>query len=182
MQQSLEQTFNETAAAAYKAFPQQLARLVVLLVPDTDKPVYVSPEVAGQLTQSTAAIGDAVARATRYMRDRSWAAYAERDHRLAGTRVNLIALDHEKTAGFFSARYTKEMKLIFTLDHEIGHHIMRNGFPVGGVSPQEAESAADAFAMLRHIQRFGKNTDQAGNICESVAALHGVPAWSMGPP
>ena len=56
MKTSLAKTFHETAAAAHDAFPKELKTLVLLLLPASDTPVYVSPEVADQLTKSTAAV------------------------------------------------------------------------------------------------------------------------------
>ncbi len=158
MQTHLEQTFNETAAAAYEAFPQELEKLVVLLVPSSDTPVFISPQVADQLTKDTAAIKKAVTSLTTSMQIRGAAGLANRYYYLAGTRVNLIALDNKNPLGVFSRRFTKEMSLLFALDHEIGHHILKNGYPTGKVSGQLAESAASAYAALRHIQRFGTNT------------------------
>jgi hypothetical protein len=171
MQQSLAQEFNETAAAAYAAFPAQLARLAILLASDTEAPVYVSPQVAQELTKSTSAIRQAVATYAGILKAKNAAGLSERNALLAGTPVNLIALDSENIPGLFNGRFTKEMRAIFNLDHEIGHHIVRNGLPSPekGVTLHKAEAAADAFAALRHIQRFGKNTGQAGNRAENIA-------------
>ncbi len=160
MQTSLAQTFNETAAAAYAAFPRQLQRLVILMTPSSDTPVYVSPAIADQLTKNTADIKKAVEYAAQRMRDKTWTAMANKNYDLAGTSVNLIALSENPNVSV-SARCTKEMKDIFFLDHEIGHHILKNGYFSAEISRQQAEAAADAYAMLRHIQRFGKNTDHA---------------------
>jgi hypothetical protein len=171
MEQSLAQEFNDTAAAAYAAFPEQLARLVILLTPDTDTPVYVSPQVADELTKSTAEIREAVAKYTGVLKANNASGLAEYKASLAGTPVNLIALDSKNIMGIFTERFTKEMRAIFNLDHEIGHHIIRNGTPSleKGVTLHKSECAADAFAMLRHIQRYGKNTDRAGNRSENIA-------------
>lgn len=169
MQKPLAQEFNETAAAAHEAFPRDLERLVVLLVPDSDTPVYVSPQIADELTKSSDAVKAAVESIARRMRKRGVAGLANRRYNLAGTDVKLIAMSKNPT-GIFSERFTKEMRLMFTLDHEIGHHILKNGSRYRGVSAQQAERACDAFAMLRHIQRFGKNTDYAGGCAQERAA------------
>jgi len=173
MQSSLAQEFNKTATAAYRVFPKELERLTVLLVPSSDAPVYVSPTVARALTQSTAAVNDSVRELAKTMHDLNAVGVASNGYTLGGTPVNLIALqDSSEIKGLFSDRFTREMDIIFTLDHEIGHHIVKNGHPTSrffGASPHLTESAADAFAMLRHIQRFGKNTDQAGNLAQKVA-------------
>ena len=168
MEASLAQTFNETTAAAYEAFPQKLKKLVVLLTPSSDTPVYASPDVANRLSKSADALRKDVAEITEYMQAQHWVGYAGRKYNLAGTFVDLIALD-KSPEGLFSRRYTKNMLSIFNLDHEIGHHILRNGCVTAKVSEALAENAADAYAMLRHIQRFGKNTDHAGGIVENRA-------------
>jgi len=156
MQASFAQEFNETAAAAYEAFPLELARLVVVV----DKLVYISPEIAGQLTKNTSAIREALAKATSERRTRNWQGIAWGDFDLAGTPVDLIALTNKNIGGTFSRLYTKKMAAIYNLDHEIGHHIVKGGM---AYSEHLSENAADAYAMLRHIQRFGKNTGHAGN-------------------
>lgn len=197
MQHPLARIFNDTAAAAYKAFPQQLARLVVLVVPDAEMPVYISPQVAEELTRSISPLGRALKKLTgktpsplqalellagadpqtalkrsirkieRRMRADHASGYAQRNYKVAGLPVNLIGLHSENILGIFSGRYTKEMQAVFTLDHEIGHLVLRNGF---ASDAHKAESAAEAFAMLRHIQRYGKDTDQLGDMAGRVAA------------
>lgn len=160
MKQSLARIFNQTAAAAYEAFPEQLQRLTVLLVPDADTPVYVSPQIAERLTQNIAGVKYAVKNIENYMSDHRALGVANRHYPMAGTVVNLIALDQRHTPSVISRRCTKEMQAVYVLDHEIGHHIVRNGF---SLNDHTAESAADAFAMLRHIQRYGKGTRFAKN-------------------
>jgi len=172
MQESLTKTFNKTAAAAYKAFPRELSHLVILLVPSSDTPVFVSPAIADKLTKDTAEIKKYVEKLAKKMVAMNAAGLASKYEYLADTRINLIALvDDKNIRGIFSERYTKEMRVIFNLDHEIGHHILKNGY---SLSPdrsarQLAEGVSDAYAMLRHIQRFGNNTDHAGFYGESRA-------------
>jgi hypothetical protein len=171
MQSSLMQTFNETAAAAYEAFPRELERLVVLLVPSSDTPVYVSPKIADQLTGSTEAIKAAVEERTCYLENNSAAGVANRKYKPGETFVSMITLNGEDLIGNYTQKFTEEMYVIFNLDHEIGHLILRNGSRALDASPQCAESACDAYAMLRHIQRFGKDTDHAGYRGEQNAAV-----------
>jgi hypothetical protein len=168
-QQSLAHIFHATAAAAHEEFPRELERLVVLLVPHTNKPVYVSPAVAKELTKSVSVIRQVVRSLTEAMHDQNASGLAQANFDFACADVNLIALDGENVLSF--GRFTKKMQALYALDHEIGHHILRNGFPsVFKGSPHLAESAADAFAVLRHIQRFRKNTDQIGFKAARAAA------------
>ena len=157
MKASIKKTFRKTAAAAYASFPQELKGLVILLVP-SDTPVYVSPEIAEHLTKSTSAVKSAVKDAAKAMHTRNLVGFVYRDYDLAGTPVNIIALD-KKAERDVSPLNTEEMQLVFDLDHEIGHHVLKNGDgSIPGVPQQLAESVADAYAMLRHIQSFGKDT------------------------
>lgn len=175
MQQPLTKTFHETAVAAHDAFPQELKTLVLLLLPASDAPVYVSPEIADQLTKSTAAVKKIVKEKADMLQKMGAAGHAKRDFDFAGMRVNLISLvDAEHyPPGDFSRRFTKKMRVIYNLDHEIGHHILKGGMPYGSSWPayQFAESVCDAYATLRHIQRFGKSTDRLGGYGESRASL-----------
>lgn len=169
MARPLAQRFNELAAEAYASFPTELARLVVLLIPDGDTPVYVSPAVAKKLTQDTAAIKKATAEIGCRMDANAESGLAFRDKTLAGTTVNMIALDSRNTS-LPSRRYTKSMQGISSLNHELGHLILRNGSPfTSAVSQQGAESAADVFALLRHIQLFGNGTAYARNSLAKAA-------------
>ncbi len=156
MKKSLVQEFNETSAAARAAFPDRLERLVVLLVPTADTPVYVAPAVADQLTKNIAAVKQAVAHAAEVLHRYSAIGIANRYGHVGGTSVNLIALQ-DNLPGLFYKGYTREMWSVYVLDHELGHHVTPKGAG-WGYSGQVKESSADAYAMLRHIQRFGKNT------------------------
>jgi hypothetical protein len=168
---SLEEIFNKTAVDAHTVFPHALEKLVILLVPNSDTPVYVSPGVANQLTKNTAIMKRVVEILTDKMRARDCVGMAGRNWQLYGTHIDLIALDKENERGAFSDRYTKNMRLILTLNHEIGHLILKNGHPSSEVSAQLAESAATAYAMLLHIQLFGKDTDHAGDYAGTRAFL-----------
>lgn len=168
MQQSLVKVFHKTAVEAHEAFPQELGKLVVFLTPSSDTPVYVSPDIADQLTKSTAAIKEVVKDLANELHNHDMAGLAQRNYNMAGTPVDVIAAN-ESSVGAFSSSYTEEMQLIYNLDHEIGHHIVKNGYPSSNVSKQLAESAADAYATLRHIQRFGKNTEFA-ECCGGIGA------------
>ncbi len=53
-----------------------------------------------------------------------------------------------------------EMSLLLTLDHELGHCVLDGAHNATGKldSGIYAESIADAFALIRHYQRFGVNS------------------------
>ncbi len=169
MNKPLSQIFNETAEAARRAFPYALHNLVVILAPSSGQPVYISPDIAAQLSQEVEAIRETVEQATQYMHQRNAGGFAKGAHTIGTTEVKLIALN-SKVAGIFSEKYTQEMRAILTLDHEIGHHVVSNGSSAVTHSRPLSESAADAFAMLRHIQRFGNSGDYAGDRSHGIAS------------
>ena len=161
MQKSLVQIFNETAAEAAEAYPQELGRLAVVVGSDI-------AYAAKQLADDTAALSKDIEGVKRRLAEREAASYTHNNYELAGEFFNLIALlDPEKIEGDFSARDTKEMQAIFILDYQLSRHIIDSA---RGISRNKAESACDAFATLRHIQRFGKDTDHARNRSQSTAS------------
>src|SRR4051812_16849307 len=105
MQASLTQEFNKTAAAAQEAFPKELRRLVVFLLP-SDAPVYVSPDIARKLTKDVGQIQAAVTEMKRIMKENRYDGYADSAFDFAGTTVKLIAL---KASPRDNDAYTKEM-------------------------------------------------------------------------
>jgi len=141
------QEFSKTAREAYKAFPDKLRGLVVFLLPASDKPVFVAPDIKAHLTVHAADVQHLTAQALDHMRKQKTPGTVWTDD-VAGTKVNIIALSSEITLFGFE-HTTKEMCSLLILDHEIGHRILK----------QHGESAADAFSLLRHIQRFGMDTD-----------------------
>jgi len=173
MQKSFTPLFNEIAKEAHDAFPDELERFVVFLTSTTRKPVYVSPEIAEKLGKGMAGIKNALKSCKKYIRkNRNVLGFAQ-EGELSGKTVRIITLNGEINA-IFSRGHKKKMAAIFVMDHEIGHHIIRNGFSsTPGGTPNLAESAADAYAMLRHIQRFGKNTHYARNHgADGILNLH----------
>lgn len=162
----LSKTFHEIAKDAHDAFPQQLDKLVVVAT-STMKPVYISPEIADQLSQNTAAIGKAIRKHKRYMaRNKGVAGLSDRCD-LAGVPVFVIAMNGKFDNVFFWRRENK-VQAISVMNHEIGHQVLRNGY---ADNDNLAECAADAFSMLLHIRRYGLNTDYEKNRCGDRAGI-----------
>jgi hypothetical protein len=66
-----------------------------------------------------------------------------------------------------AASPTSARNACFVLEHELGHMIVPNGMRLGTPSETDkifGENAADAYAMLRHIQRFGGAKEAIGNL------------------
>jgi len=51
------------------------------------------------------------------------------------------------------AKSPVDIENVYVFDHEVGHLICEDGY--GWMSPNLKESVADAYAVIRHIQRFG---------------------------
>jgi hypothetical protein len=164
LEQSFEQTLKEIASEAQAAFPQELKNLVILLTSSPDDPLaYAAPAVEDHLKKNPAAIKAAAEERAKHLRDRGSAGVANSSYNLAGITVNLIAFDTDLARSF--GRFTEEMCLIKTLDHEL-YHLIDTSYKL---FQHERESAADAYAMLRHIQRFGKIADYEGDMAKRRA-------------
>ncbi|MFH1159002.1 MAG: hypothetical protein V1721_09040, partial [Pseudomonadota bacterium] len=148
--------FSETAAAAHEAFPEELKNLVVLTT-SSELPAYIAPEIAAHLANNVADVRAVTKAVIDHVRRHNAAGYTLRIP-LAGVDVKLIALG-ETTEDIYTPLYTKEMVLTANSDHEIiGHLAVKNGHSSLGPA-HLSECAANAYAALRHIQRFGKETE-----------------------
>jgi hypothetical protein len=148
--------FNRTAAEANKAFPSKLHNLVLLMT-TMEIPLYIAPAVAARLSKDIAKVKAAVKRENSYFdsdRNANVLGFADDSCPFAGALVKLVSLNG-KMSEILSKTYTKEMRSILTLDHELGHLVVKGGTTRGHMG----ECAADAFAVLRLVQRFGMETD-----------------------
>ncbi|HYD17771.1 MAG TPA: hypothetical protein VEF76_04755 [Patescibacteria group bacterium] len=62
-------------------------------------------------------------------------------------------------------------RLAFTFDHEIGHQLVPSGYALDMAGRLMGESAADAFAALRALQRYGMEAGRKLLIRESTDRL-----------
>lgn len=155
MRGTLSEEFNLSASEAHDAFPKQLEKLVILST-GSETPVYVSPEMVDALSKDTEAVKKAVKKVSDDMIRLNAAGIAWPYYPIAGASAKMIALRADPS-GVFEKNWTQEMRALFVLDHELGHHVVKTGF-----SPSYkhlGEASADAFGALRHIQRFGKETE-----------------------
>lgn len=154
MQKSLTQIFNETAEKAHDAFPLAFKAMVIFQT-GADTPLYVSPEFADHLTQHIDSVRVAIRNTGKDMERLNAAGLASAYFPVGGKVGQMIALQ-DSPGGVFTNGYTREMRAVYVLDHEIGHHVVKNGRNHGR---HLGEAAADAYASLRHIQRYGQATD-----------------------
>lgn len=154
MQKSLTQIFNETAEKAHDAFPLAFKYMVIFQTSD-NAPLYVSPEFAEHLYKNIDSVRKSIRDMGKEMERLNAAGMASAYFPVGGQVGQMIALQNNP-GGVFTNGYTPEMRAVYVLDHEIGHHVVKNGRNHGR---HLGEAAADAYASLRHIQRYGQATD-----------------------
>lgn len=153
MHNDLKSEFYQSAVAACEAFPESLARCVFYLT-NSAAPFYVTPDIADVLSRKTREVKELLIQRTAYMKERNWAGMASYGVCISGLDdVKMIGVKR-RMLGIVGPNYTQDMRALYVLDHEIGHHVVERGRGNG----HESECCADAFAALRHIQRFGFKT------------------------
>jgi hypothetical protein len=164
--QSLTEIFNDSVARYREAFPEKLSNLFITR---GNERVYVAPEIARLVTKKARAVKKMIARRQKDMEHSNAIGMAGEDFIKTFMKYhtfNYISLTPE-SAGFVSARYPAAMNQIAVFDHEAGHLIGEKGWVVTRngwqeyhpKTPHEDECIADAYAVLRHLQRFGGATD-----------------------
>ena len=142
----------------HAAFPEKLENLIVVFV-SSETVIYVSPKIARHVAQNEAAVKETIKSAGDYMRSHKKIALANGGINLAGIKVKRIAIDEDASYGALSGWLTEEVRRIATFDHETGHLVVESGLSSPSVTQHLAECAADAYAVLRHVQRFGLETN-----------------------
>jgi hypothetical protein len=151
----LADIFNAAAKEYHDSFPDQLANLFLTL---GDAPIYVSAGAAKLVTGSAAEVKNMIARRRKDMDARGWSGMVGPED-VNGGRLQHMSLNEEAHT-LISDKYPASMVQMALFDHEMGHLLVREGSPLISNS-HVAECAADAFAVLRHIQRFGRVADVA---------------------
>lgn len=154
MTATLTEVFRQSAEQAYNSFPERLGRLLVF-VDDVDTPVYLSPDIADSLSAQTQEVSQFMAKQASFMKEKSWAGVACSAQKIADEAdLNTIGI-HAAAAEAFQEKRMADMYMIYILDHELGHHVVPTDIAFG--HPNECR--ADAYAALRHIQRFGMSAE-----------------------
>jgi len=162
---SLTEIFNKFAADAVMHFPHLKGQLLVIDMNEM--------RVHGNATIDTAKTGLTEESALDYVgnhpitkemqKDRSMSSLATRDPK---KNVNMVYInDSVPAAERNNVSKETEQHLLFVLDHELAHCALKDGFAMAS-SPRDykillAESVADAYALIRHYQRYG--TDGASS-------------------
>jgi len=98
---------------------------------------------------------------------------------LAGMQDDhFVFLYNGSQSGGLLPRAPHGQRMQFILDHEIGHIVTATGKPDKTKSATLHEATADVFASLRHIQRFGRETEAVEDLllqrAQRLVSLHGA--------
>lgn len=132
----------DAALEAYALHPHISAQ--VFFIDGTDNTVH-HPDPAMALWASGVANLDFGIRGVLYARGKDRMSVAA--HALCGVRYVVMYPDNPLEQ-LYGKLMPETQRQYFTFDHELGHAIVRPG----------TEQAADAYAALRHVQRFGYDT------------------------
>ena len=160
----LGKVFNDTIARYQKTFPEKLANLFITL---EGQKIYVAPEIADLLRQNVMPVERFIQARQRAMFEQGWAAAAG-PHNLGTTRLQHLSLKDSDNDRYVSGKFPQEMNKVAVFDHEMGHFLVWEAWLLN-TNAHVSECAADAFAALRHIQRYGDRTDFFEHATATVA-------------
>ncbi len=160
---SLTEVFNRFAADAVERFPHIKGQLLILEL--NEYRAYGNSEVDTKktgLTKETALDYLSNHEVTEAMgKDKNLSSLAMRDPK---HNINVIFMNEAvPEAERKNISKETEQHLLFVLDHELAHCSIKDGFARATSSRDYsillAESVADAYALIRHYQRFGVDND-----------------------
>ena len=175
---SLTQIFNNFAADAVQRFPHLKGHLIIADM--NERKSYGHKEI------NTTKTGLTSETAREYLRDHeitdemsknkeaSSCATFDPKHNLSLIFIN-EGLSKEEAE---NVSQEAEEHLLFVMDHELAHCALKDGFARAAKSPQDykillAESIADAYALIRHYQRFGVDSEPRDKYIGSAARADG---------
>lgn len=167
---SLSDVFNQFARDTIAHFPEAKGRL---LIHDTNESTtYGRERLARQSRRSQASVDAFLKKRTQ---DKNRQTYAETDNRL---RLLFIMYDEPVNENEIGALPKKaEKDILFVLDHELAHLVVKDP-PLAGENEQYKssirEAVADAYALIRHYQRFGTGTECVDRYVSPFARADGL--------
>jgi hypothetical protein len=178
---SLTEIFNKFAADAVERFPQLKGQLLVADM--NERKSYGHNEIDQKKTGLTPET------AREYLRDHQITKAMEKDKNMSSLamrddrqKVNIIFIN-DAVAGAEAANVSKatEEHLLFVLDHELAHCGVKDGF-ARAAGPRDyaillAESVTDAYALIRHYQRFGVDNDSHDKYVSPGARADNFVMW-----
>jgi len=190
---SLMDRLQTEASQVAAAQSPELDNLVVLPIPGWGEPLYMADKVRAQIAEKFPKKWpddpdplEALTRqatSERAERARISGTTSASSAKLAGIPIKLVALassDHFQLK--YNDNYTEEMQALAAMDRSLGRVIAtsraKNSSAISAHELEKVEVFAEAFAALRHIQIFGKNTGYLDYRREATAAeivLNGNP-------
>ncbi len=168
---SLKKIFNAEIKLGRKHF---YSRLKKLLVCNTEKPLYISEEIADTLRKYTDFAGKQIKNhyeikgiieeCRDYLEEHEYVSFADRRLTFIYKTIKIIVVDEDAEFYECSKKYNNFLNLVDNFNHEIGHFLVKNGFVFAHKKARIdkihlAECAAEAYKALRHKQLFGNDTD-----------------------
>lgn len=160
-----KQMIRRVAVKVVQEFPDILENLMIISAP-------VKPAVIFATTSAAERIKNNMPAMRQFVKDQRYsihnaAAVAFANHKLGGKITPAIAINDERERSL--------EKTLYILLHEIGHIVTRNGHTDD--RPHLNECAADAFATLVHLQKFGRDATTALYMKEQVAITCILSSW-----
>ena len=148
----LKEIFNREAAQAVKDFPELNGRYVFIDAPD-------NIAITKYLDREALGLEDdyELSRLLSQMKRAAEKAGSSMATKLGRNELDLIVFTPLPFRPFTGKDQPGEMEIMATFDHELGHLVVK-----GAYFSQDStlrESAADAYAVLRHIQRYGDKSE-----------------------
>jgi len=179
---TLTEIFNKFAAEAVQHFPQLQGQLLVEHVDDNKS--YGTESIDQKKT------GLNPETAKKYLRDHEVTKEMSRNANASSCalndsqkKVNVIFIN-DSTAKAQANDVSKETEehLLFVLDHELGHCGIKDGFSRASGGSRDysillGESVADAYALIRHYQRYGADSDSKDRYVSPSARADNFILW-----
>jgi hypothetical protein len=148
----LREIFNREAAQAVKDFPQLDGRFIFIDAPNN---------IAITRHLDLGALGlqsdRQLSRVLGKIKNEAEKAGSSMATKLGDNEIDLMVYTPLPFKLFTGKDQPGEMEIMATFDHELGHLVVKGGFFSRDSTLRE--SAADVFAVLRHIQRYGEASE-----------------------
>lgn len=152
--------FNKAAAQAVKDHPELADNTVFINLTTGERTGKLGVRIKARLSKK---FREYVAQAT----DKANKASRGSAHSVTSDGLHAIAMTTGRPFGIVAGKKTNdEMDALFAFNHELGHLVVPAGRPGVGpyfeklfeMSPALHEAAADAYAVIRHLQKYGKDS------------------------
>ncbi len=162
---SLSDVFNEFAKESVRQFPDAKGKL---LIHDTNESATYGREDLDKKSEKSLSAVDAFVK--RRTKDKNRQTYADTSKQL---KLFFILYDEPVNENHIKSLPKKtEKEILYILDHELAHLVIKDP-PLEGETERYksaiGEAIADAYAMIRHYQRYGTNSAHKSSIIDPWA-------------